>query len=311
MSKKKTMQEWQELSNKIHNYEFIIMEEPKNRKEKINILHRECGNIISTNMGNHLYNYCKYCSNTPRSIEMWQKMCDEIHNYKFEILQSPNTSVEKVNVLHKKCGKISSMTMNSLVLHKNSCYNCTPNSKKNLEHWIKKSELLYSSDYKILEEPKNSRQKVDIIHNICGKIHKKSMDAFLFHKRGCPFCANKNSKYAENYIEKFLIENGILYEKEKTFDDLKNPKTNRHLRIDFWIESLNVGLEIMGRQHYELIPHWNNENDLKESKYRDEIKKNYFEIKKKILIYIKTNQLSIMPDIWENLIKKATFIEKN
>lgn len=63
-------------------------------------------------------------------------------------------------------------------------------------------------------------------------------------------------------------------EKEKTFEWLRNPKTNRVLRIDFYICSKNVAIEYDGCQHSHYSPYFYR-NDVEKFKmqiYRDEIK---------------------------------------
>ncbi len=43
MSKRKTKEEWQLESNKIHNNEFEILQEPISGQELVNVLHKNCG----------------------------------------------------------------------------------------------------------------------------------------------------------------------------------------------------------------------------------------------------------------------------
>ena len=63
-------------------------------------------------------------------------------------------------------------------------------------------------------------------------------------------------------------------EKEKTFEWLRNPKTKRALRIDFYISSKNIAVEYDGYQHSHYSPYFYR-NDIAKFEmqiYRDKIK---------------------------------------
>jgi hypothetical protein len=275
MSRKKTLIEWQEQSNLIHNNEFKIIDNPNNANHVIRVKHEVCGNIIKISMNNHMKRYCRYCSGKhKRCKEEWQYLSDEIHNNQFEILEEPVNGKTKISILHKKCGNIIKMTMNNHINHKNGCKNCSKYSHKTHEYWINKSLDIWSEDYNILGYINNVHDKVDIVHNICKRTHKKSMDSFINGKRGCPFCY-KDLKYAENYIKEYLTSKCIDFEQEKTFDDLINPKTGRKLRYDFYLPNHRFVIETNGVQHYKPIEQWGGESVYIEQVYRDELKKKY------------------------------------
>lgn len=79
-------------------------------------------------------------------------------------------------------------------------------------------------------------------------------------------CGCLKTSYGAQQIEKFLIQLKISYEKEKTFPTLKNPKTGKSLRFDFYLPILNTVIEYDGEQHFKESP------ILKEYQYRDNIK---------------------------------------
>ena len=83
-------------------------------------------------------------------------------------------------------------------------------------------------------------------------------------------CGCLRSK-GEKLIRSILIENGIPFIAEKTYDDLRSIK-NHLLRYDFYINDKFL-LEYDGEQHYI---EWNNSNDtLEERQARDKIKNEY------------------------------------
>ena len=71
---KKSKNDWQILSDNLHNSGFEILEDVLNGKNKVKILHKKCGNIISLTMNNHINhkNGCKLCvKNSLKSNDYW------------------------------------------------------------------------------------------------------------------------------------------------------------------------------------------------------------------------------------------------
>jgi hypothetical protein len=297
MSKRKEFKEWQEESDILYNFEFEILEEPKNANTKVKIKHIKCGNVLNCSPNNHLKRYCKYCSKKhKRNIKEWQHLSDEIHNHEFEILEEPNSGKEKVNILHKKCGNILKMTLNNHINHKNGCRICSKYSLKDNQHWLFKSYELWGDDYSISEEVNNVHKKVKILHNICGKEHLKNMKSFIHGKRGCPYCY-KDIRYSERYIADYLKSKFIKFEQEKTFYNLINPKTGRKLRYDFYLPDYNLVIETHGAQHYKPIEHWGGKEEFNEQIYRDNLKITYLKEKNINLIIINNKNLTKIREI--------------
>ena len=291
MSKRKTIEEWQSESDVKYNSEFTILEEPTSGQHNVNVLHKKCGNITSMRLNNHLKRYCIYCSNKfKKTKEDWQKLSDKIHNSEFEILDDPKNGKTKIDVCHKVCGNTFSVTMNNHINHENKCPICSNHFIKGHEYWIGKCKEIYNDDYEILEEVTHSHKLVNIRHNICGKTHKKSMSAFIHSLRGCPICALQDKKFGENYIEDYLTENGIYFEKQKTFTTLVNPNT------DFWIPGLRTGIEVNGAQHYKPIPCWGGEKEFESQIYRDNLKEEFFKQNNFVFIIINNKQLTKIKD---------------
>lgn len=304
MSKRKTKEEWQSESDNIHNFEFEIIGEPLSGQHLVNILHKKCGRILHMRPNNHLKRYCKFCSKkSKKSKEDWQNLSNLYHNFEFEIIDDIKSGKEKVNILHKKCGNIISMTMNNHINHKNGCKKCSKNSLKDNNHWLSKSMEIWGNDYTILDEVNNVHTKVNIRHNICGNIMIKNMDSFIHGKRGCITCTLGNKKYGEDYIENFLTNNSISFEKQKSFSDLRNKITGRNLYIDFWLKDYKVGIEVNGLQHYVPINHWGGQEAFDKQVYRDKIKSQYFIDNGYTLININNKQLTKFKIIWEQLQK--------
>jgi hypothetical protein len=63
---------------------------------------------------------------------------------------------------------------------------------------------------------------------------------------------DKRMSLGEYAIYNYLTKNNIVFEKEKTFNNLLSPK-NKLLRYDFYIQSHNLLIEFDGIQHFEKI----------------------------------------------------------
>lgn len=299
MSVRKTKEEWQEESNKIHNSEFEIIDVPKSGQNNVNILHKICGNIISMKLNNHLKRYCKFCSKKHnRNISEYQLNSNQIHNNGFIIMDNPKNIKEKVRIRHIKCGRVLEMTMNNHLNHKNGCKFCSKYSLKSNDHWKSKCVEIWGDEFEILQEVNNVWDKVKVKHKLCGEILLKDMSNLIHNKRGCSICSKK--EYGSIYIKNFLDKENIKYEQEKKFDDLINPKTGRKLRLDFYLIDMNIAIEVDGLQHYKPILHWGGEKEFIKQIYRDNIKELYLKSKGIKLIRINNKQIkNINKLLWQ------------
>lgn len=85
---------------------------------------------------------------------------------------------------------------------------------------------------------------------------------------GCPRC--KNSK-GELLIYNYLNKNNFIFNTQKTFN---NCKDIRHLKFDFYLESLNVCVEYDGEQHFRPAKnnYWGGQKGYENRVKRDKIK---------------------------------------
>lgn len=83
--------------------------------------------------------------------------------------------------------------------------------------------------------------------------------------------------YWNEKIDNILNKEKVLFEREKTFDTCRNPKTNKKLRFDFYIPKKNLLIEYNGEQHYHPIggKGWFTPENFEEINYRDNIKKEW------------------------------------
>ena len=74
-------------------------------------------------------------------------------------------------------------------------------------------------------------------------------------------------------VESILNQLNIMYEKEKTFDDLKY---RSKLRFDFYVPKYNLCIEFNGIQHYEYVEYFHrNKAQFQQQIYKDGLKEKY------------------------------------
>lgn len=91
----------------------------------------------------------------------------------------------------------------------------------------------------------------------------------------------KNSK-GELKIAKILLNNEIIFEEQKKFD---NCKRKNHLPFDFYLPDFNICIEFDGIHHFQPKDVWGGLENFEKIKERDSIK-NDFCLKNKIFLLI-------------------------
>ena len=122
-------------------------------------------------------------------------------------------------------------------------------------------------------EPTDKRQNKSVIWKCkcdCGNIHYASQHNL---KNGdvtrCNDCKIKSK--GEEKIIQLLQENGISFEREKTFESCRNPKTNKLLRFDFYVNNSYL-IEFDGKQHYSDTLFFRRAISESDQQYRDKYK---------------------------------------
>lgn len=118
----------------------------------------------------------------------------------------------------------------------------------------------------------NYRRKRWLFRCSCGR----EIDALAVNvKHGkTKSCGHIGKSVAEHEISKWLTEHNIKYEREKSFDDLCNPKTGHKLMFDFAIYRKDGSwflLEHQGEQHFVCRTYFGRQ----QREETDKIKKDY------------------------------------
>lgn len=172
-----------------------------------------------------------------------------------------------------------------------------------------KSNPKIRGDLDIIGEYKNNSTPILCKCKICG-IKWLVTPNKLTQGRCCPSCCANKLSSGERMIFKYLKDNNIVFEPQKSFEDCINPKTNRLLRFDFYLPEYNLCIEFQGKQHYEpVVFRFGDKKSLNERKEeakekfasckeRDEIKRDFCEKNNIYLLEIKYTE---QKDCWNIL----------
>jgi hypothetical protein len=211
----------------------------------------------------------KMSKNRSHTTEWFIKEARKIHGKKYDYSKVKyKTSDIKVCIICPKHGEFWQRPIHH-IYGKNGCEKCEwDNRRKNLKDFIKEANEIHNNKYDYSKSKYiNSLEYIEII---CPK-HGSFWQNANTHLQGsgCPKC---NNSKGELKVEKWLIENNIEYDNQKTFDDLiyKN-----NLYFDFYLPKYNICIEYDGRQHFEPDEYFGGEEKFNTNKIRDNIKNNY------------------------------------
>ncbi len=126
----------------------------------------------------------------------------------------------------------------------------------------------------------------------------------ISNDRGCPRCnISKGNRKLVDISEK----NNLIFETEKTFDDCRNPKTNRMLKFDMCIFNIDGSIKCLvefdGEQHENQEIHdkffGKGKNSFSDLLFRDRLKNTYCESKNLKLIRINFRDTYHVEDIFK------------
>ncbi len=145
----------------------------------------------------------------------------------------------------------------------------------------------------------STHTKLKITCPIHGDFEKTPNNHINYHKQGCPICAcDLTDSRGVVCIEKFLIDNDIIFVREKSFFGCEY---KRLLRFDFFIPSKNLLIEFDGSQHFSFIEHIHRTKDkFEEQVIRDNIKTKFAFDNNIELLRIKYNQVNNISEILSN-----------
>ena len=241
----------------IHGEEFNYNEAIyKNIDIPISISHLKCGKTFLKSPYDHLKGagcpHCRFnCSKGNENFikQSKQKFQDE-YDYSFVNYKNNFT---KITLLHKECKTyFEILPFNHLKnKSKGGCPKCFKLKMETLttEEFIKRAKSLHGDIYDYSETSyKGSALPLKIIHPKCGR---EFYQVARVHLRGHGCKCLKCSK-GEALISKLLKERDIEFERQVTFNELRNPKTKRPLFFDFLVRK-NLVIEFDGAHHRQPV----------------------------------------------------------
>lgn len=254
MPKKLTQEEFLRRARAIHGNKYEYPEEIHGVDSKIKIICPIHGGFYAT-PHNHLNGkICRKCwaeslkHNRRAHFRKWTKelfvenakaIHGEKYNYSKVNFQGIGKKVTIICPIHGEFSQVAKSHLNGCGCAK--CGKLTSTAKKSMdkEQFVQKAQAVHGLKYDYSKtEYKTYHSKL----KITCPIHGDFLQTPAHHLRGegCPFC--RKSK-CETKVKTLLEEQGIEYIQEKTF------KWMDGLRLDFYIPSMDLGVECQGGQH--------------------------------------------------------------
>lgn len=273
--RRKTKTEWLETFKKIHGetYDYSLMKEPENNKEKIPIICSIHG-VFYQKISSHANGQgCPGCFRSEKkTTKKFIEEAKEVHGEKYSYFNTKYINLKtKVEIICFKHG--SFWQRPDAHLRGQNCPKCRDEKSQKeqaftTEEFIQRAKNVHGNEYDYsLVNYINNFTKVKIICPIHG-IFEQVPYAHL-RAEGCPIC--KKSK-GERIIISYLEKNNILFKREKTFDDLKD---KNKLRYDFYLPKYNLLIEYNGEQHYRISDFFGGRKAFLKQKHRDWLKRKY------------------------------------
>jgi hypothetical protein len=186
---KKTNEIFQKESDKIHNNQYLLLDEYKNNATKVLLRHITCGNEFYQLPTDHINNKCgcPNCNGKEKlTKEIIQERSNEIHNKKYLILGDYINIDTKILIKCLVCNNQFSQSPDKHVGSKQGCAKCSNREVLSKEEIQKRSNKKYNDEYIILSE-RDGNSKVEIKHKVCNNQFKQTINNHL-RGRKCPFC---------------------------------------------------------------------------------------------------------------------------
>lgn len=201
-----------------------------------------------------------------RKRSYWNCKCDCGNDTLASLASLENGCKKSCGCLHRESSSISNKRNG---IEKNGTFKDYVVSSFSLEYF----NIIWSEQNTLRPEQlsHSTRDRIKLNCEICGETYEIATYNFTNgNQRHCW----KNKSKGEVYIEQFLISKNIIFEKQKSFEDLRGLK-NGKLRYDFYIPKLRLIIEVDGIQHREIVKCFGGEEGFKKRTTHDSIKNKY------------------------------------
>lgn len=122
----------------------------------------------------------------------------------WELVGEYKNALTRTEFKHKLCGNTTLKTPYIVTSKPNSCRFCNAKKLAATDSFMEKMER--KTDYELLSEYKNNREKVHIRHKVCGKDFWTNPYNFSKAKDGCPFCKGDAISRAVSWTHDDFLE---------------------------------------------------------------------------------------------------------
>ena len=220
------------------------VEKQNGRRNNFYLLRCDKCNTEKKQSSDH-FDGCSTCKkvNLRISLEDFLRRAFDKHGDRFDYSLVNLVSIKlKVKIICKNCGNVFEQ---SPECHLDS-YGCICYKRIFYkEKFLVSCRSLYGDRYNYdFVDYHGMKTNISILCNKCNNIFIQRPSSHLNDKRGCPNC---NDSKGELIISNLLNKKNLVYDKQKTFGDLRDKYL---LRFDFYLSDLNLLIEYDGEGHY-------------------------------------------------------------
>ena len=253
---KKTKRTIDDVKNEVREAigdEYIVLSDKyKNCHEKIRFRHSVCGHEYEASLHNiiTLKTRCPYCFGAiKRTPEEFRNKFDKIQGGKMRLLEDYTTTNNRIKVECCVCGNVWSANPSNL-LNGSHCPVCVSKEagvrhRKTDENFKAEVYKYYGDTLTVLGTYQRATEMIDVRCNICGNVFSNYAGSFCVRHVACPICKMYKG---ERKIYDYLINHGILFERQKMFPELLGIRGGQ-LSYDFYVPDYNLLIEYQGNFH--------------------------------------------------------------
>ena len=180
-----------------------------------------------------------------------EKLLERFPNKEFEYINGYVDRSTKCIFKCNSCGNDNFICTPSTMLSirkSNNCDKCKDSNAPSKKSGEMNFRQRLAHGYTILGKYTNNKDPLKIRHEKCDSVFMYIPNHINMVPSGkiCPYCKSEKSSIQSGIVNKFFKIRGIDYEVEKSFEGLYN---KRKLKLDFYVESLNIAIEVDGKQH--------------------------------------------------------------
>jgi ssDNA-binding Zn-finger/Zn-ribbon topoisomerase 1 len=208
-------------------------------------------------------------------VEMANAKHGKFYDYSKSIYTSSQDKLEIICPLHGSFHQVPAAHLSGMGCPKCANEKASVRLTKTKDEFVSLAKSVHGERY----DYKNSNycgvfDKIEIGCKIHGPFF-QTPDSHTNGGAGCPKC---NLSKGELKIMRFGERYGLSVIHQKSFDDCRNPKTNRKLKFDFYAPLQNILIEYDGEQHFHQCTFGNHvltDEEFKDIQFKDRVKTKY------------------------------------